>query len=239
MSRQPASRSSDISLYDHRYLTSAIAQALYAYHQQQGGKPLNTSSDKRQKKFLLYGGDLSGIQKYIFNIDKSHSAGVAKIFRARSFYLQMVTKAVVCETLKVGLYRVAQIMDAGGKFMLLLPNTPEVKEKLSSLELQLDQGVLKNFTANSRSNFHQIEASFNDLLLDHFNDTLSEFFDQLDTAKLRRFGAFTASESFSPILENERYKGNYEGNCQVCPIEIMDDECSRKFAQETGDRSPE
>jgi len=228
----------DISLFDHGYLTSAIAQALYAYHQDQGGKPEDNSQDKQKKKFLLYGGDLSGIQKYIFQIDKSHSAGVAKIFRARSFYLQMVTKAVVCEALqRVGLYRVAQIMDAGGKFMLLLPNTTKVKDALSKLELQLDQEFLDQFHGQLSLNTCQLEASFEDLLLERFNTTLSDFFDLLDTAKLQRFSAFTSSPGYSPILEDERYKGDYEGNCQVCPIEIMDAECSQKFAKETGDPS--
>ena len=226
----------DISLYDHGYLTAAIAQAVYAYHQKQGAKPENTAADKTVKKFLLYGGDLSGIQKYIFQIDKSHSTGVAKIFRARSFYLQMITRAVVCEVLeRLELYRVAQIMDAGGKFMLLLPNTKEVQQILTDLELELDEEFLRQFHGELSLNTCRQEASFDDLLLEKFNSTLSEFFDRLDTAKLRRFQQYTTSAGYSPILEDERYRGDYEGNCQVCPIEIMDQECSRKFAEETGD----
>lgn len=226
----------DISLYDHGFLTAAIAQALYAFHTQEGGKPEKSEEDKERPKFLLYGGDLSGIQQYIFHIDKSHSAGVAKIFRARSFYLQMVTKVVVCEALeRVGLFRVAQIMDAGGKFMLLLPNTEQTHTQLTQLETELEREFLTNFHGLLSLNTCRLEASFKDMLLENFNNTLSDFFDRLDAAKLQRFSRFTAEADYSPILEDQRYQGNYEGNCQVSPVEVMDEECSRKFAEETGD----
>ena len=167
----------DISLYDHGYLTASIAQSLYKYHLELGGKPDNSQDDKEVEKFILYGGDLSGIQDYIFGINKSHAAGVAKLYRARSFFLQMVTKSLVLELLeRLNLYTVALVMDAAGKFMLLLPNTEQARQKTTKFEQELEQAFLNTFKGKLTLNTCSVTASFNDLLLEQFNQTLNRFF---------------------------------------------------------------
>ncbi len=45
-----------------------------------------------QKPFLLVGGDLSGIQKYIYGII---ARGAAKNLKGRSFYLQLLIDNIV------------------------------------------------------------------------------------------------------------------------------------------------
>ena len=205
----------DISLHDHGVLTAALAQVLWRWHEENGGRPDRSESDKQQAKFLLYGGELSGIQPYIFDINKSHSTGVAKLYRARSFYLQMITKTVVLELLdRLELLPVAQVMDAGGKFMLLLPNTPRTGEALDTLEMELQQAFLQEFNGLLTINTCRREASFNDLLLKQFKGTLNDFFDRLDDAKLRKFGS-VFSEQQTMLVENE-YEDGYDENCQIC-----------------------
>lgn len=60
----------DISLYDHLSTTSAIAACLYQYHYSNFDEKeiINNSKDK----FMLIAGDLSGIQKFIFEIGSSN-----------------------------------------------------------------------------------------------------------------------------------------------------------------------
>ena len=225
----------DISLYDHGYLTASIAQALYAYHTEMGGKPDNSEQDKETEKFILYGGDLSGIQDYIFGINKSHSAGVAKLYRARSFYLQMVTKSLVLDLLnRLDLYTVAQVMDAGGKFMLLLPNTDKVNHQIIEFEKEVEKEFLRAFKGTLTLNTCSVSASFNDLLLNQFNQTLNRFFDELETQKLHKFPHFLASDEFDPVLQDELFVHDYEGNCQICEIEAFDTDLSKSFAQQFG-----
>ena len=223
----------DISLYDHGYLTASIAQALYRYHEEMGSKPYNTIDDKNVEKFMLYGGDLSGIQNYIFDINKSHAAGVAKLYRARSFYLQMVTKSLVLELLeRLDLYTVALVMDAAGKFMLLLPNTDRVQQTTIEFEQELERVFLKSFKGRLTLNTVSVTASFNDLLLEQFNSTLNRFFDELEKQKLRKFRHFLASEKFDPLIQDELYVHDYDGHCQICEIEIINQNSSNRFAKQ-------
>ncbi|MBF0239934.1 MAG: type III-A CRISPR-associated protein Cas10/Csm1 [SAR324 cluster bacterium] len=220
----------DISLYDHGLLTASIAQALYLFHLNQGGEPTKDQEDKNQKKFILFGGDLSGIQNYIFDINKSQSAGVAKLFRARSFYLQMITKACILEILdRLNLYSVAQIMDAGGKFMLLLPNLPHVQQTIKNFEEELQQSMLTQFKGLLVLNTAYVEASFEDLLLTKFNQTLDQFFDVLEFQKLQKFSA-SFRKKYHPVI-TDNYSQKYEGNCHLCEKNEGSQSKSDRFRQ--------
>ena len=208
----------DISLHDHGMLTAALAQALFVFHKDEGGLPDKSSKDRKKAKFLLYGGDLSGIQHYIFGINPDLSAGVAKLFRARSFYLQMITKAIVLEILeRLGLHMVAQVMDAGGRFLLILPNSEKVVGLLDSFETELQEQFMRRFLGTVALNTSRIEASYEDLLLDQFADTLDRVFDGMEAQKLERFGDLFKSKEWSPVFgewdpEGELGKGEQSWN---------------------------
>ena len=204
----------DVSLFDHLWTTAALAQALFVYHRENGGLPKITD---KEEKFVLFAGDLSGIQNYIFNVEKSHSKGVAKLFRARSFYLQMLTRSVVIEILeRLGLYPVAKIMDAGGKFFLLLPNTEKIRSSLDEIEEEIQRFFFDKFKGELSLNcIKGFTLTQQDLTLRRFPSVYEELIDRLDTIKLKKFANVMKSDSFSPI-----YKLNYnefeEGNCVVC-----------------------
>ncbi|MGK5091128.1 type III-A CRISPR-associated protein Cas10/Csm1 [Deltaproteobacteria bacterium TL4] len=219
----------DISLYDHGNLTASITQALYLFHQQEGGIPDNSKNDEEQQKFILFGGDLSGIQNYIFDINKSHSAGVAKLFRARSFYLQMLTKACILELQEqLELYSVAQVMDAGGKFMLLLPNTKKTREILLNFEKELQHFLFQQFKGTLAMNTCSIPVSYNDLLLENFSNTLNRFFDTLEAQKLQKFEHCLAESQFSPLFQIN-YSRDYDGNCCICQKNSASEKKSEEF----------
>ena len=193
----------DISLHDHGMLTASLAQALFVYHSDEGGIPDKTKKDREKAKFLLYGGDLSGIQHYIFGINPDLSAGVAKLFRARSFYLQMITKAVVLEILdRLELQSVAQVMDAGGRFLLILPNSGRTVEILNAFETELQQQFMKRFLGTVALNTSRVEASYEDLLLEdnRFADTLDRVFDGMEAKKMEPFGNLFESKDWSPVF---------------------------------------
>jgi len=105
----------DVSLYDHAKSTAAIAVAL-------AGAPAD-----EEKPFLLAAGDLTGIQKYIFGF-KMGVGGLARRLRARSFNVNAFTQAMLLRVLRrLDLPLTQVILMAGGKFHLLLPNTPEAR----------------------------------------------------------------------------------------------------------------
>ncbi len=206
----------DVSLYDHAYLTAALAQALWLHRQ---AREQQNSPDS-QEPFILLGGDLSGIQDYIFNIDHSFSAGVSKLFRARSFYLQLLTKVAILELLKEcspGEFRlesIAKIMDAGGRFILLLPNTAAVAESLKEFQVKLQKQLYQKFKGLIGLNIYYKQLGYNEFDLASFNDTLNSFLDELDKQKLTKLQQVMDVE-FSPLFK-KNYSAKGEGNCQLC-----------------------
>jgi len=122
-----------ISLYDHLRLTAAFAAALYAYHQA-GELKVEAIRDESEAKFLLVGGDMSGIQSHIYRIkDAQGQGGIAKRLRARSLEVSLAAEAMALGLLeRLGLPPLQRIMSAGGKFYALLPNTEEAKQALEA-----------------------------------------------------------------------------------------------------------
>jgi len=222
----------DISLYDHAVTTAAIAQALYVFHENVGGFP---GEDKDKKKFILFGGDLSGIQDYIFDLEKSNSAGVAKIFRARSLYLQVIMRSVIATLLnhdQLDLFPVSRIVDAGGRFVLLLPATPTVRELLPKFDKEIQKWFFKTFRGEvSLVCSYATELSENDLVLKQFQKRLDVFLDSIEEAKTRKFNKIFGETK--PIIELN-YDLYENGACNVCRKEPADPDSMACFEKETG-----
>ncbi len=209
----------DISLYDHAVTTAAIAQALASFHADEGGMP--GTATRTAEKFVLLGGDLSGIQAYIFGIEKSHGAGVAKMLRARSFHLQALTHSFILSLLeKTGLLPQAKIMDAGGRFVLLLPATRRILELLPAMASESQEWFLRTFKGrlalNLSYDIRLKEAGFD---LASFHEKLDDLFDQLESAKLRKFDLVLATGR-SPFAESETEDFTL-GACAVCRVNAV------------------
>lgn len=224
----------DIPLFDHSTGTAAIAQALYAYHTEMGGIP---AFGDRQPKFVLFGGDLSGIQSYIFSLNKSHGRGVAKLFRARSFYLQMLTRSVVLAvTQRLGLHPIAKIMDAGGKFILLLPATEKTQDTLEKLELDIQEWFFTRFKGElSMICSWDVSLDHQDLMIKdkRFQQKLDEFFESLEHKKLGKFHRLFEKPGFSPVIDFDYSEENF-GNCQICQKNAANEQATKRFSDKHG-----
>lgn len=216
----------DISLYDHAATTAAIAQALAVFHADQGGLP-GQGADT-EAKFLLLGGDLSGIQRYIFGLDKSHGSGVAKLFRARSFFLQMLTRSVVLDLLdRLGLSSVARIMDAGGRFLLLLPATDKVRQLLPDFELDVQRWFFDRFRGELCLNLcWDVSLTESDFQLQQFQRRLDEFNDALEKRKLHKFDRLLMA-GINPVIDLD-YAAYAHGDCPICHLRPVDPEASAR-----------
>ena len=218
----------DISLYDHATTTAALAQVLARYAAATGVQPgQNVEIDK---KFMLLGGDLSGIQSYIFNLDRSHGSGVAKLFRARSFYLQALTHAVILEICRrLEISPLARVMDAGGRFLLLLPALKEVREQLADFELELQRQMFNRFQGRLSLNLDWsvslTEHDFNIKRLRGFIDAAN---DALEQRKLSKFQRLFAT-GINPVIDLD-YSAYAAGDCSICHSHPVDEESSRRVA---------
>lgn len=123
----------DISLYDHARTTAAIAACI------------NYPDNDKKLPFLLVSGDLPGIQSYLFGF-KMGAGSLAGRLRARSFNVASICDAVSLGILKaLGLSLCNRIQFAGGKFVLLLPNTPDTISFLESYRQTLTKKLLHDF----------------------------------------------------------------------------------------------
>lgn len=225
----------DISLFDHSLTTAAIAQALWSYHHEHGGFPKDKAAS--EKKFLLLVGDLSGIQDFIFRVDRTHGAGVSKLFRARSFYLQALTRSVRLELLhRLGLYDVACIMDAGGRFILLLPATGRVKETLDAFMTEAQHWFFTVFCGRLSLVLHYDDSvREEDLEQERFAQVLDRLTEGLEEKKLHRFDRLLA-ELNSPVLSLEYPLFKEGGACGFCGVMPAQPEAMDRFEKDFGDR---
>lgn len=200
----------DISLYDHCYTTAAIAQALYL-----GEQPVHSL---QQTDLLLLGGELSGIQNFIFGQGEQGDRGASKLLRARSFSLQMLTRSIWQILLeRCGINPVARIMDAGGRFILLLPDTEAVRQEVDRLEAEALRYVLEKFNGILRITFAQHSFPAHALKISSFPDVYKELNDKLEQAKLRPLSPLL-QHSFSPVLGIPSSAYASFGTCPFCDL---------------------
>jgi CRISPR-associated protein Csm1 len=149
----------DVSLFEHLKTTAAFADSLYVYYRENeddfewngSGNRLNLKENKYP--VLLLGVDISGIQKFIYNIASSKAA---KSLKGRSFYLQllidaMVQRIVSHQNIQASLGHI--IYSSGGKFYMILPNTEKVKEALAELKKEFEQTLWNEHKGKISVNF--------------------------------------------------------------------------------------
>ncbi len=217
----------DISLFDHSLTTATIAQALYLFHAETETVPGQTD---HEKKFILLGGDLSGIQDYIFGISKNSGRGVSKIFRARSFYLQALVKSVVISIQNhLGLLPVCRVMDAGGKFVLLLPKLDYVQAKLSKLDHNVQSWFRKKFkgllTLNLAWNTCLGQKDFQ---ISQFQAKLDNVNESIELSKYSKLKKTIAVDG--PIIRGD-YDEMEGGNCVICGVNRMDEKSTGRYRE--------
>ncbi len=142
------SRPSNVSLYEHLKTTAAIALCLYDYHQEVNKEILNQdlqSTVRNDDSLLMVCLDLSGIQKFIYDIANKKAA---KSLKGRSFYLNLLIQSLVDNILDhpmIQAYATNVIYASGGKAYLLLPNTEKVINALNEVENQIQEYLFQEF----------------------------------------------------------------------------------------------
>ncbi|MEO0114294.1 MAG: type III-A CRISPR-associated protein Cas10/Csm1 [candidate division WOR-3 bacterium] len=161
----------DVSLFEHLKTTAAIAGCLY-YYQKENPKEFLTISSRA---FCLVGGDVSGIQSYIFEL-LSQQGKIAKRLRARSLFIQLISEIAAHKLLHTFNLPICNlIMSAGGNFYVLLPNLSTTEEKIKDLQKEFDEWTLNQLNAELSVSLAGIDLSGEDLA------DFSKAFDKLKT----------------------------------------------------------
>lgn len=202
----------DVSLYDHSKTTAALAAALWRYHHDLGhhyetvrgehramwdkerASSIESRTEWETEKFLLIQGDFTGIQNFIFAEGGSTQKRAAKLLRGRSFYVALLADLAALKVLEaLDLPATSQVVNAAGKFLIVAPNTAEVSRKLGEVQKELDRWFLENTYGQSGLLLAWLPARAADFRHGDgeespFRALMKRLFEQLEAAKLQRFG---------------------------------------------------
>lgn len=210
----------DVSLYDHSRTTAALAACLLDLD---GPTLDDLLAGRRQEQplTLLVGGDLSGVQDFIYTIT---ARGAAKGLRGRSFYLQLLTEAVARFLLRgLGLPVTNLVYAGGGHFFLLAPL--EAGPKLAELQAEVSRKLLEHHGGDLYLALGWVQVAARDFDREGFGQQWQAVVRAMNSAKRQRFvelhdAALLETGVFGPLGAG----GGEEGECQVChydgPVEI-------------------
>jgi len=135
----------NVSLFDHLKTTAAFADCIFEYYSENTNDFTWSDSDKKltlkEGKYpvMLLGGDISGIQKFIYNIS---SRKAATSLKGRSFYLQLLIDSIIQRIVSQPDIQATighVVYSSGGKFYMLLPNTEKVKIAIELLYEEIEK----------------------------------------------------------------------------------------------------
>ncbi|HHW20433.1 type III-A CRISPR-associated protein Cas10/Csm1 [Thermodesulfovibrio thiophilus] len=203
----------DVSLYDHSKTTSALASALYRYHEETDTINVADIKNYEIKKFLLINGNFYGIQNFIFTEGGSTNKASAKLLRGRSFYISLLSELaadMVCRT--IGLPVTSIILNAAGRFTILAHNTENIKNAIVALEDRINNWLIENFLGQASIGFSITEASCNDFVSHNFANLWETLSKEVEKKKYTKFNLTKHGGCV------ETYLDSFNSELGICPF---------------------
>jgi len=167
----------DIPLLELRSMAAAAAACFRRAEEEAVAEPT----------LALLVADMSGIQSYLFEVSKVGAGGVARSLRARSFFLSQVTSLFARRLLELAALGPANlILDAGGKFYILLPATPGVETAIGQARAEAAQWGLDTMQGELALNVALATFPPDDLREGCFSSVWASAEELLATGKRRR-----------------------------------------------------
>lgn len=202
----------DVPLFDHLKTTAAIAACLYAYNQENPTQFLDIDIPA----FCLIGGDISGIQSFIFDV-LTQQGRVAKRLRARSFFVQLISEIASHKILHLFALPLCNLIgSSGGNFYILSPNLKDIERMLNGLQKEFDNWTLKELAGELSVSIAFTTLSGRELanypaVLDRLKSNLTVKKYQPQAAVLFDKGRWVEQEFLRPeVVEGD------EKVCQAC-----------------------
>lgn len=179
----------DVSWYDYVKMMAAMTLCLQ-------------QTDNTDVPFLLVKADMSGIQNYISEIV---SASAAKNLKGRSFYVQLLSDAVLRFLLKeLDLPQSNIVYNSGGNFLLLVPNNQLNKGSIPTLETKITENL---FNAHKTSiaviiDFEEVSC---DDLQKGTHDITKRLAEKIEAKKKRKF-ANHINQNYSSLFDAQDVK---------------------------------
>jgi len=204
-----------VSLYEEFKALAALVHA-------------SDGAEQPAEKFLLVGGDIPGIQDFVYTIT---SKGAAKGLRGRSFFLQLLGDAVVRRLVAdLGLCSCNVVYAAGGNFMVLAPERMGTVKMVQRVRCQVNALFLEAFQGETALVVESFPVGARDLFTPgQFQAAREALGKQIAEAKNRPLTDLITDweKVFQP-----RGKGS-DLACAVCRVEV--NEQTSKPLEETGE----
>jgi CRISPR-associated protein Csm1 len=183
------------------------------------------------KDFTLIGGDIPGIQDFVYTIT---SKGAAKGLRGRSFFIQLLGDAVVRRILAdLNLCSCNVIYDAGGNFIVLGPEETEAKEVIDRIRRQVNARLVEAIQGDTALVLEAMSVTPADLFTpSRFKDVREAFGRRIAEVKNRPLRELAMGKKGWETLFKPKGKGS-RLSCAVCRIEV--DEHNSKPLERTGE----
>ena len=216
----------DISLYDHNRMTAALAVCLEdlpegkveAIQTARDAKYAEQKLSAKQKKLLqeesvalLVGGDISGVQDFIYSITSKRAA---KTLRGRSFYLQLLTEAILRYTLaQLDLPYTNVIYAGGGHFFLLAP--PSAADQLPALQRAITQKMLHYHGTRLYFALGSTQVPADGFNKGKFPAYWTQMHSNITKAKRQRYTEL-GDDLYNQVFELDQHGGNTKNTCSIC-----------------------
>lgn len=219
----------DVSLYDHARMTAALAVCLDELPEEKIERlveavraDFNDSATTEQRTALnspvalLVGGDISGIQSFIYTLS---SRRAAQTLRGRSFYLQLLNEAILRYVLReLGIPLSNVIYAGGGHFYLLAPLS--AAEKLPNLQRQITRILLKHHGIGLYMALGWAEVPASGFKIGQFSHAWDRMHAALRRVKQQKYQEL--GEDLKEVFRVQPHGGNQEKLCSVCGEEKED-----------------
>jgi len=207
----------DISLFDHLRTTAALAACL-ASDKRDGGW-CKCVADKLKAKegstvpcALLVGGDISGVQAFLYTLT---SSGAAKSLRARSFYLQLLTEVVAQYVLdQLGLPIMNLLYAGGGNFFILAGVTHE--DALRDIRRQVSQKLLAAHDGALHLALATVSVHASEFARGQFHAVWDKLHQQLAIDKRRPLADLDPAQLAQEVGVAQGSGGDTDRVCSVC-----------------------
>lgn len=209
----------DVSLYNQSRIAAAIAGCIC-----QTSADETVEIDRDRKWFKLAVCDFSGIQKYVFSVANTSESGVAKRLRARSFFVD-VTVSVIAQAM-IERFHLTQnhiLMQTGGKFYLLLPNTKDSEDILNKIEYEIEDSFYSMFKGQVA--IHLAWIPLGAAGLEDYSASVTKLMQELGEKKAQAFNHILIRDGewdTDKFIVNKELKG--KTICTSCQQELADKE---------------
>jgi len=192
----PHDETGEISIFDAYKIKAA--RAVIQHNHQQG-----------HKDNLLINIDLSGIQKFIYNIV---SAGALKNLRSRSFFIELLCYHIIDKVLdRFNLHHANILMNGGGSIYILASQPENFQQILEDIDYEINKFLLDEFNGRLHAAFAYVECT-DEQLEQHIKDVIDDLSREIFKKKQRKFGILIERGEFQFVDELDP---TFE-QCEVC-----------------------